>query len=130
MYHGICEEVKMDRSLIEKMWKLLEDEAKEITAKFPNQFEFNKNSKSIFMEKFDEYENFIKKSFMKEEVLTLDRHKIAAILICATIDSNILKQANIQTDESLIFDGNEKLAFDLGLNYMKSSFKSLVSGTE
>lgn len=111
------------------IWKLVEQEAKAIEEEYPESFKFNKNSEYIFNEKFDEYLEEIKSKFMQNDVVDLDSHKIAAIIICSIIEANVIKVTYSYNEKDLLFDGNEKIAVKIGLSYMRSVLKQLLQGT-
>lgn len=79
------------------------------------------DSEQLFHQNFDYYYNFIVDKFMKLPDEHLDRHKIAAIIICSILKSNVLgiacgSECNQTIDD--IFLANEKLAFNIALSYM------------
>ncbi len=54
---------------------------------------------------------------MKDDVVYLDRHKVAAILIYAVIETQIMEYRI--KDESQVFLDNYYLAFSTGMSYMQ-----------
>lgn len=79
------------------------------------------DSEQLFHQNFNYYYSFIVDKFMKLPDEHLDRHKIASIIICSILKSNVLGIAcgseNTQTIDD-IFLANEKLAFNVALSYM------------
>lgn len=69
-----------------------------------------------FSDTFDMLYKNIKEEFMKNSVVYLDRHKVAAIIIIAFVRTNALGYGK-QLDNSM-FWGNYKLAISVGLSYM------------
>ena len=75
--------------------------------KFQNNFE-------QFTHSYVEQYKYILDNYMKDKKESLDRHKVAAIIIIAIIETEILKPKT--PDEN--FTGNYALAVDVALNYM------------
>lgn len=113
------------------IWQHVEDEIKKIIGKFPNNFEYNENGKSIFDKSFDRYFNDIKDKVMLPEARGLDSHKIAAVVICSIIKADALKVSVCDYEkDKRIFDGNEKIAVKVGLGYMAAALKKIMKGTQ
>lgn len=119
----------VEKDIKKSIWSLVEKEAKSIEKEFPNDFIFNNNSESIFMQKFDDYIADIKSKFMQSDVVDLDSHKITAVIICSIIKSSVIKVKSIYDENRLLFDGNEKIAVNIGLSYMRAALKELLIGT-
>ena len=119
----------MEKDIKQSIWNLVESEAKAISEEFPNDFEFNKHSESIFMQRFDDYIADIKSKFMQSDVVDLDSHKITAVIICSIIESGVIKVKSDYDENKLLFDGNEKIAVNIGLSYMRAALKALLKGT-
>lgn len=64
---------------------------------------------------------------MYDDVQELDRHKLAAIIICSIIKADAIQSIYPYKAKEYIFDGNEKIALDIGLSYMNASLKKLLS---
>ena len=111
----------------EYIWKLVENQASAIVREDKESFSFNSNSKFIFFQKFEKYIDMIKTKFMANEVTDLDRHKVAAIIICSVIESEVI-QLNYTCSEEEAFIGNEKLAVTIGLSYMRETLKRIMKG--
>ena len=120
----------MKKNVKDSIWELVEKEAKAIVSKYPENFRFNENSEYIFKQKFDDYVEYIKSKFMQSDVVDLDSHKVAAIIICSVIEANVIKVIYEYDEEKLLFDGNEKIAINIGLSYMSSVMKKLLQGTK
>lgn len=115
----------------QKIWEYVEKEMEDITGKFPDEFKYDKNGKDIFNKYFDRYFNDIKNNVMRPEVVSLDSHKITAVIICSVIKADALKISAYQFDTGTkIFDGNEKIAVKVGLSYMATVLKKLLEGTQ
>lgn len=87
------------------------------------------DAKKVFQRNFDFYYDLIVGKFMakpqKNAVLHdihLDRHKVAAVIICSILDANIIgvskKYLKSNTGRDLAFLGNERIAVDIALNFM------------
>jgi len=111
----------------EYIWKIVERQARDIISENEECFSFNQNSMFVFFQKFEKYIDMIKTKFMSPEVKDLDRHKVAAIIICSIIESEIIQLNYICNDEEA-FIGNEKLAVTIGLSYMRDTLKRMLQG--
>lgn len=109
------------------IWKLIKEQGESIVEKYPEYFSFNTNSEYIFMQKIDDYTDMVRSQFMKEDVVDLDRHKVAAIIICSIVEAGVLK-VNYEYNKDNLFDGNEKIAVNIGLSYMKATLKKMLEG--
>lgn len=80
-----------------------------------------KDSEQLFSQNFEYYHNLILDKFMRLPDEHLDRHKIAAIIICSILKSNILG-ITLESKHSQTIDGvflaNEKIALNIALSYM------------
>lgn len=112
------------------IWRHVEDEIQNIIEKFPNNFEYDENGRSIFNKNFDRYFDDIKDKVMLPEVRGLDSHKIAAVIICSIIKADALRVSAYDYEaDKRIFDGNEKVAVKVGLGYMAAALKKIMEGT-
>lgn len=105
----------------------LSQQVKQVINKYPKNFMYNNESEKNFNKHFDYYYNFIKSNVMSDSVQELDRHKLAAIIICSIIMADSLQVTSTYSEDRFVFDGNEKIAVDIGLSYMRSSLKELLS---
>lgn len=105
----------------------LSQQVKQVIDKYPKNFMYNNESEKNFNKHFDYYYNFIKSNVMSDSVQELDRHKLAAIIICSIIMTDSLQVTSTYSEDRFVFDGNEKIAVDIGLSYMRSSLKELLS---
>lgn len=79
------------------------------------------DSETLFHQNFNYYYSLISDKFMKIKNEHLDRHKIASIIICAILKSDILGIACGQNSSQTIDDiflANEKLALNIALSDM------------
>lgn len=85
------------------------------------------DSRKLFDKNFDFYYNQISDKFMSDELEEhrLDRHKVAAVIICSILKTKIvgISQESLEVCEKKEFLGNEKIAFEVALSYMYSSLK-------
>lgn len=98
------------------LWKTIEDGMEVMRAK-DSQIVIKRDGKKVFENFFQEMYQEIKERYMDAETETLDRHKVAAILIIAVIKADILKSVS---QESRTFVGNYILASDSAFSYMLS----------
>lgn len=89
---------------------------------------FNSSAKSNFIEDFKNQYNDIKTNYMDKAVVSLDRHKQAAILINCMIKNRILS-SNRKLAKSELFIGSEQIALLVGLAYMKDRLNELLKET-
>ncbi|MCI9416332.1 MAG: hypothetical protein HFI82_02805 [Eubacterium sp.] len=108
------------------IWNNVEEQAKFIIDKYPDNFKYNFECEKNFHNAFDRYYNTIKENVMYDNVQELDRHKLSAIIICSIIQSNPLQVISDYEKDRYVFDGNEKIAVNIGLSYMHSSLKELL----
>lgn len=85
------------------------------------------DSEKLFKDNFDFYVGMVKNNFMQHSIDDLDRHKIAAIIICSVLHNDVLgisvkDKAEFQ-EEKNVFLGNEKLAVNVALSYMYKELK-------
>lgn len=89
-----------------------------------------RDAKSVFEKNFYYYYDLVLYNFMKIEEENLDRHKIAAITICAILKSDILGILSGEDSRQTIGDmflANEKIALNIALTDM---FQSLADEYE
>lgn len=101
--------------LIDNTWDLLDGEYKKYNQNNP-QFKFDKTKKEVFKEKFIRSYNEIIKKFMEPSVKTLDRHKVAALIMVSILEADAISYENL--DDDCVFIGAELLALKVGLAYM------------
>lgn len=108
------------------IWENVKKQAEWIVKDYPDNFKFNENSRASFFHAFEHYYNDIKTKVMYDDVQELDRHKLAAIIICSVIQADALQPTHPYKEKEYIFDGNEKIALNIGLSYMNASLKKLL----
>lgn len=77
----------------------------------------HKNRKAVFQNTFEQLYRKIKNTYMMEEVVFLDRHKVTSIIICSVIKTGVMEWQI--TDEDKVFLGNYYLALSAGLSYLQ-----------
>lgn len=82
----------------------------------------NYAAEQYFSNSFDILYKYTKKEYMRDSVVYLDRHKVAAIVIIAFARANVLGYGK-HLDGSM-FWGNYKLAISVGLSYMLDMFNN------
>lgn len=120
-----------NENLKKTIWKYVEEEIHDIIEKFPNNFEYNDNGKVTFEKYFDRYVDDIRNKVMRSDVIELDSHKMAAVIICSVIKADALRASayGYKADDK-VFDGNEKVAVKVGLSYMAAVLKKIMEGTQ
>lgn len=84
------------------------------------------DAEKLFYSNFNYYYNLIVNKFMKLKEKHLDRHKIAAVTICAILTSDILGIAEEEKYKGTpddIFLANEKIALEIALSDMHRQLK-------
>lgn len=76
-----------------------------------------KDRRIIFKETFEHLYKKIMETNMTGEVVFLDRHKVAAIIICAVIKTKVMEYK--VSDDNHVFLGNYYLALSAGLSYLQ-----------
>lgn len=104
----------------EAIWNAILIESKKIMKDDPSIVMYT-DSEKLFHQNFNYYHSLIIDKFMKLRDKHLDRHKIAAIIICSILKSDILgiacgQESNQTIDD--IFLANEKLALNIALSDM------------
>lgn len=117
----------LNSNLKNNIFKNVQYQAKQIVKKYPTNFKYNDESEQNFNRNFDHFYNYIKFNVMYDNVQELDRHKLAAIIICSIIKSKVLQVIPPYSEDQYVFDGNEKIAVNIGLSYMSSALKQLLS---
>lgn len=108
---------------LETLWNEMIKEA-ERSSKIDENIILNKERKLVFQEIFEEIYNKIKCQHMKDEVVFLDRHKVAAIIICSVIKTKIFECRIINENE--VFLGNYCLALSAGLSYLQYELNQML----
>ena len=112
------------KQAIDSIWVAIE-KAKEIYSNDDNIiFDISSEKKNKFDKAFREAYAVMKKKYMKEDVAALDRHKVAAIIICTIVEQNIIN-SKIPDGDS-VFLGSEMIALSVGLSYMQRSLNELL----
>lgn len=117
------------KETIELIWDKVLEESEKI-AKDNNDIIMYYDSYEVFESNFYYFDKLIRENFMKKPDEHLDRHKVAAVIICALVNNDIL---GIKADakskyEGEIFLANEKIAFNIALSYMYEEL--LIAFTE
>jgi hypothetical protein len=91
---------------------------------------FDNSRQSVFLEYYEKYRSTFLNDYMKnntglDSVAELDRHKNAAVIVCALIDAAPLSRNGQDFTDSFI--ANETIAVNIALSYMFGSLKKLLS---
>lgn len=106
---------------VNAVWGMLEKECCKRKNQYPNMI-FHSDAKDIFSNRCRYWRNTLLKTFMKNDVMELDRHKIAAILTISIIESKAVSYDNEPSDK--VFMGLQILAVTCGLSYMQSQLNN------
>ncbi len=102
--------------LIKKISAELEIQAMNLESKFPSKVVYDQTALSKIDIYLKENHKFIKETVMKKDVNYLDRHKIAALIMCSIVSA---KPITVLVDDEEVSFANEKLAFSMGMSYLK-----------
>lgn len=108
------------RQLIESVWESIKKAQQLYSDKQHVNFDVSDIKKDSFSKKFQEAYDVMKKKYMSKDVVALDRHKVAALIICTIVDEEIVTYTK-NLDPNYIFLGNEMVALSVGLSYMQRS---------
>lgn len=107
------------RQLIESVWESIK-KAQQLYSEEQNiKFDVSEIKKDSFSKNFQNAYDAMKENYMSEDVVALDRHKVAALIICTIIEEKIVTYTNLDKDQ--IFLGAEMIALSVGLSYMQRS---------
>lgn len=113
------------RKALESIWQSVK-KAKDIYSKFDDiEIDISREKEEEFSLKFKKMYNEIKAKYMDESVKNLDRHKVAAIIICTLIDTEIIRSKK-QMEDGCVFLGAEMIALSIGLSYMQRSLSNIL----
>lgn len=109
--------------LIDGLWKLIESGIEYMKLQDKNIMDNNQDFKKKFEDNFESiYKSVL--DYMQDETESLDRHKVAAIMMIAIIKSDILHTIDSTNQK---FMGNYILATDCGLSYMISELNKRLN---
>lgn len=114
------------------IWKKIVKECEEMMKKDATLVMYT-DSEKLFCQNFNYFHKLITDKFMKLKNEHLDRHKIAAIIICSILKTDILGYCPMNETEMFsgnIFLSNEKLALDVALSDMYYSLEQDFSAGE
>ena len=78
---------------------------------------FNQDKYDEFKKCFENSYDFIKDKYMKSSVRALDRHKVAAVMIVASLKSNVVSYRKTLGEKKHFF-GEEMFSTEVALNWM------------
>lgn len=84
----------------------------------------NKDRSLIFHKNFEGFYDTIKNQNMAKEVVFLDRHKVASIIVYAVIKTKVLEYKFVE--ENKVFLGNYHLALSAGLSYLQYELNQIL----
>lgn len=104
------------------LWSVVREAVKKMQSQ-SNSIVMYSDSEKLFNVNFDYYYDFLSDNFMDksdDKQITLDRHKVAAIVICSILKAKVVgvgqEYLSIHVDKEFL--GNEKIAFEVALSYM------------
>lgn len=101
----------------EVTWNLFIKETEKIIQNDKN-LKLHKEKYSLYKKEFLEEYNHIKNCYMKDEVVFLDRHKVAAIIITSLIKVEPISYCDKEKADNSIFIGTYFTAISVGLSFM------------
>lgn len=110
--------------LIENVWDLIKEESKVYTNSNPS-FVFDEDKAEKFKEIFRTNYKKIKEKYMLPSVNSLDRHKVASIIIVSLLETDAISYQDL--DPQNIFIGAELLAVKTGLAYLVEKLNEKLS---
>ncbi|MEY8335820.1 hypothetical protein AALB53_22485 [Lachnospiraceae bacterium 47-T17] len=102
-------------TLVESIWNTISVGVSDEQS-LHNNIETPIDGKRIFKQKFIEIYNDILDKYMEDPKGSLDRHKVAAIIMVAIIKSDLVRES--EASEQGIYFGKYALAADCGLDYL------------
>lgn len=108
---------------LQTLWDELLKQAEIVRAQDENII-INKDRSLVFQKNFEEFYDTIKDQNMTKEVVFLDRHKVASIIICAVIKTKVLEYKILE--ENKVFLGNYHLALSAGLSYLQYELNQIL----
>lgn len=113
------------KQAIESIWGAIE-KTKDLYAKNGDIFfDVSESKKASFDQSFRKTYNEIKEKYMQKNVKSLDRHKVAAIIIFTILNENIItSKKELQNDT--IFLGAEMISISIGLSYMQRALNDVL----
>jgi len=112
--------------LREMVWEKICEESPKITNN--NSYVLlDSNSKAQFFNNYQTYRDDFFNNYMEEinPRIELDRHKNAAVIVCAIVEAQVLK-SNATNKKNELFIGNESLAVNVALSYMRESLQNQI----
>lgn len=110
--------------LVENAWNSFHDEYF-LYGKENSLLNFDESKKSEFKSIFEKKYSHIMKTYMDESVKSLDRHKVAALIIISLIDVSPISIDKLS--DEYIFIANELIALKVGLAYMLKKMNDILS---
>lgn len=106
----------------EQFWNSLEEECKRIDSQ---NLDIKKAKKDDYVRRCEERYIQYRTRFMKDDVKTLDRHKVAAILAIEGVASELITCSNVPNGE--VFIGQEKIIFTNALRFILQEFNKIIT---
>ncbi len=110
------EKDKIEKDIIENTWLLLNNTIKAVKRENIN-VSLVGSAKEIYSNIFMKEIKYIKDNYMRSNVLHLDRHKTAGIIIYSVLKAKAIKYEGCPPKDSNFF-GEYLVAGSLGINYM------------
>lgn len=114
------------KPLMNQLWKIISDGIDTLKSQDSYIIE-NNDIKEKFEKSFQNLYVQILQNYMDVKTETLDRHKVAAILLISIIETDILRSEH---NSKKIFMGNYILASDTALTYMLSELNSRLKSKQ
>lgn len=111
---------------IDSIWKVIEEVAEYYKEETHLKINISEDKKKQFALSFEKAYNNLEEKYMRSDVTALDRHKVAALIICTIIDEEIIKSLK-GNEDGIIFLGSEMIALSIGLSYMQKSLNNILT---
>lgn len=112
------------REIIIAAWSVLDTAVTQAKLQDEN-IDINNDAKEKFAKLFKEKYEFIKETFMKKSVKSLDRHKVASIIMSTAIEADvIIYKGEVPKDNTFI--GKYLIPTSAGLSFMQKRLNELL----
>jgi len=102
--------------LIDKIWTSFEVEVSKFCKKNPGYVLFD-DAKSLFSTNFKFYYEYILRQFMVDDDKSLDRHKVASVILCSLIESDPVG-ISVKAKRKDFYLVTESISVSVALSYM------------
>ena len=90
---------------------------------------FDNDVEESYVKRCNEVYESYKRTYMDEAVTSLDRHKVAAILVIEAVAMELVKMNKEELSDGDIFIGKSKVPFVCALRYIQREYNSIIKGS-